>query len=202
MQDVSRAPRVRTVALALALTGSGCAEQSPLQDIAERAAAIENAPPASRCDATYRFLAHDDGAPHRIAAESQGYHEFFFDVPWQGAVQAISLRPIVDNTKVVHHFTLYDDQSAHLAHWAPGATTRGLPDDVGIYLPAKGRFKLEIHYDNRARDAQPEHDQSGFELCVTRTPRPHTAGMFPFTASANAPSGRVTENVSTCTVSA
>jgi hypothetical protein len=117
-------------------------------------------------------------------------------------VQAVALRPVVGNTKVVHHFTLYDDKSAHLAHWAPGGTETTLPSDVGIYLPAQGKFKLEIHYYNRTRDARPEDDQSGFEVCITRKPRAHTAGMFPFTARADAPAGKVTQNVSTCEVKA
>ena len=204
MKDLPRALGTRAVGLLTLALGaaSGCADVGAAQDIAARGAAIETASSGPGCDATYRFLANDLGAPHSVAAQYEGYREFLFEVPWQAEVQAIALRPIVDNTKVVHHFTLYDDKSAHLAHWAPGAVATVLPEDVGIYLPAKGRFKLEIHYYNHARDAQPQDDQSGFEVCITRTKRRHTAGMFPFTATANAPAGRVTENVSTCRVSA
>ena len=204
MQNVSRAsqPYALSLLLLALCASSGCAEQSPRDDAADRDTVRQLASSPPKCDATFRFLANDQGAPHRVGAQHEGYREFLFDVPWQGAVQAIALRPIVDNTKVVHHFTLYDEASAHLAHWAPGATARVLPDDLALYLPAKGKLKLEIHYYNRAQDAQPEDDRSGFEVCVTRTPRAHTAGMFPFTGTANAPAGRVTENVSTCTVNA
>lgn len=154
------------------------------------------------CDEKYKFVANDDGAPIQIPARYEGYRDFFIEVPWAGrSVQMVALRPLVDNKKIVHHFVMEDDRSAHLAHWSPGSVPNHLPEDVGMYLPAKGKFKLQIHYYNRAGTA-PEADQSGFELCVTRTPRRHTGGMFPFIGDANAPAGRVTTNTSTCTVSA
>lgn len=43
-------------------------------------------------------------------------------------------------------------------------------------------------------------DQSGVELCVTRTLRPNTATTFPFSATADAPANRMTVNESVCTV--
>ncbi|MET0344272.1 MAG: hypothetical protein ABW252_24870 [Polyangiales bacterium] len=208
MQAQSKTPPARAYAL-LALsalsTSLGC-DPSASTDALESAPALRDevarsALPAD-CEQRLSFRAGStNDAPYQVASGYEGYQTFDFDIPWRGeSVQAVAIVPRVDNTKVVHHFTLSDGTGAHLAHWAPGSEPERVPDDVGRFIPSVGKLKLEIHYYNKNPGAAPEPDRTGFEVCITRTPRKHLAGMYPFAANPVAPAGQVSHSTATCTV--
>ncbi|MFT3926889.1 MAG: hypothetical protein QM778_30365 [Myxococcales bacterium] len=136
------------------------------------------------CDERYTVLAHDPNdpsQPFRIGAGEEIRYQLPIETPpWHDDdVQGITFLPINDNTKVLHHWVLYegidiDHRGAFIWAWAPG--NEGgfkLPDDVGLYLP-QGPLHLELHYYN-VGGSEVEFDRSGFEVCATRTPRKHIA---------------------------
>jgi mono/diheme cytochrome c family protein len=154
------------------------------------------------CEERHKFLANDNGKPHSVPANYEGYVDFTFTVPWKDQVQAVAFRPTIDNKKVLHHWILYQGQNSFLNGWSPGKPEKTLPLDVGVHMPANGTLKMTTHYNNKSAGAKAELDSSGVEVCVTRKPRKNTAFTFPFTASATAPAGRRVDNVNTCTVKA
>lgn len=120
------------------------------------------------------------------------YHCFNYTPPWGSKpVQMVSFRPIIDNSKVLHHWLLYNSaaavtdgahsdcigahpNAALTAGWAPGGEAYETPADVGVELETGG-FTLETHYNNT--QGVPEPDASGVEICVTDKPRPNVAAM-------------------------
>jgi mono/diheme cytochrome c family protein len=152
------------------------------------------------CEEKHKFLANDNGQPHSVPANYEGYVDFTFQVPWKESVQAVAFRPTIDNKKVLHHWILYQGANAFLNGWSPGKPEKTLPTDVGVHMPASGTLKMTVHYNNKSAGAKTEKDNSGVEVCVTRTKRKNTAFTYPFTASATAPAGRMVSNVNTCTV--
>lgn len=158
------------------------------------------------CEHFYTLRANDNGKPHTVAAKSETHPQFVFDAPWgDDKVQALAIRPLTDNKKVIHHWILYENSGViggqFLTSWAPGKEgMRKFPEDIGVYMPSGSKaLRLDVHYYNLG-GTQSEKDQSGVELCVTRTFRKHTATTYAFSASATAPPGEKT-NTSTCTVS-
>jgi len=146
-----------------------------------------------------------------VGAGSEEHPQFVFDAPWGDAdVQMLAYRPITDNPRVLHHWILYENSTGgifggagggkFLVGWAPGSQgSTGMPDDVGMYMPGgPGALRLDVHYYNLG-NTQPESDASGFELCVTRTPRPYTATVAGLTGNATARVGR-SDNATSCTV--
>jgi mono/diheme cytochrome c family protein len=158
--------------------------------------------PPPDCDQKFKLLANDDGKPHTVPANFEGYHQFYFDLPWgSGEVQAVLFDPVVDNSRVLHHYILYQGESSYLSGWSPGKEAKVLPKDIGVYMPTEGQLKLEIHYYNTGNQ-KAELDQSGVEICVTKTPRKNVATTFPFSASATAPAGKRHTSEYLCTVDA
>jgi mono/diheme cytochrome c family protein len=156
------------------------------------------------CEEHYEFRANDNGNPHRVRANSETHPDFLFDVPWgnQGTVQALAMRPITDNKRVLHHWILYAGTSTFLTGWSPGSEAEIAPEGIGVYMPSSGQLRLDLHYYNIGNN-QDEYDNSGVEICITRNNlRPNTAGIFPFIASASAPANRTVTNEYTCTVNA
>lgn len=148
--------------------------------------------PENDCEFHELRASEDRGArPYRVAADAGNlYHCFVFDLQLTQPTQGLAFYPIIDNTKILHHFLLYQrdalDTSAPevdceqattadavvVAGWAPGAGDWVLPDNVGISL-GTGRFMLEVHYSNNTGEDQ--SDQSGVKICATRNIRPNTA---------------------------
>lgn len=140
-------------------------------------------PPAG-CDQVYELRAGDNGQKAVIKAGTETHPQFYIDAPWgDEKVQAIAFRPITDNTKVLHHWIVYENSGvgAFITGWAPGqddTRLKPLPDNIGIYLPTgKRALRLDMHYFN-LQGTQDEQDASGVEVCVTKTPRPVTATTF------------------------
>lgn len=142
----------------------------------------------------YELRAHapgDVGAGYPVGAGTKdSYVNFTFNAPWSPGSLAVSFRAKIDNTQVIHHWLLYQQQGSvqeggvesssgtHgdaelLAGWAPGASDNVLPPDVGMRL-ATG-FTLELHYNNAT--ATNHVDRSGVEVCVTTAGRTHEAGL-------------------------
>jgi hypothetical protein len=155
------------------------------------------------CEQKFEFRANGGGsAPFQVRAGGQFYQDFMFNAPWSGDVQAVSMKPLVDNKKVLHHYILYQGSGAFLVGWSPGKNETILPPDVGVFMPGSGQLKMTVHYYNANAGAKMEQDRSGVEICITKKKRPKTAVVMPFAANpvvpANTPSAEAT---STCTVS-
>jgi hypothetical protein len=146
-----------------------------------------------------------------VPAGSEEHPQFIFDAPWgNDDVQVLAHRPITDNSRILHHWILYENSTGglfggglggkFLVGWAPGSQgNTGMPDDVGMYMPGGAdTLRLDVHYYNLG-STQAESDASGVELCITRTPRPFTATVSGLTGNANARVGR-SDNATSCTV--
>jgi hypothetical protein len=144
------------------------------------------------CTPNHEFRASGATATDSFAVPLAGdtYRCFTFPVPFEGAEQAIAWSPLIDDTRVVHHFILYghtsttrpagcgDPGRVFLMGWAPGGRNGIMPPDVGLELPNPGSWlTLEIHYNNAAgfTDAR---DRSGVAMCTTTSPRPKEAGVI------------------------
>jgi hypothetical protein len=143
----------------------------------------------------YQFLArgNDLKSPFAVGVASDKYYDVRFAAPWEGTVYAKVIRPIINNSKVIHHWLLYQDGSTGaptgavagsgvhanaqiLAGWAPGAEPTDLTKqnvDVGIELPATS-YTVEFHYNSTDSSAT---DASGVEICVVKTKPANVAGM-------------------------
>ena len=135
----------------------------------------------------YRFLAHEDSdlkTPFKVGVAKDAYFNFVFAPPWKGTAYGVVIRPIIDNTKVIHHWLLYQDTSAGTAGgakkgdgthpggqllygWAPGGEEMDFREtgvDVGLELP-ETTYTVEFHYNSQDASAA---DASGVEVCVAR----------------------------------
>ncbi|MBM4364389.1 MAG: hypothetical protein FJ104_17055, partial [Deltaproteobacteria bacterium] len=139
-----------------------------------------------------RARADASGAPYIVPANAfELYQMFEFEIPLGGTAQALSFEPLIDNTKVIHHWLLYQSNgvvvngrnytalgvhgdSFLVAGWAPGTGPWYLPKHVGVDLGA-GKFILEVHYNNPG--GGPEPDSSGVRVCKTNNLRPQTASV-------------------------
>jgi hypothetical protein len=151
-----------------------------------------SAQPALPCTPKYEFRASGAAAsdPFVVPQVTDTYRCFAFQVPFAAGEQAIAWAPIIDDSRVVHHWILYahrntvrpvgcgDTGRVFLMGWAPGGQNGIMPPDVGLELPDPGTWlSLEVHYNNGARFAD-ARDRSGVSICTTDTPRPKEAGVI------------------------
>jgi Copper type II ascorbate-dependent monooxygenase, C-terminal domain/Copper type II ascorbate-dependent monooxygenase, N-terminal domain len=170
------------------------------------------------CTPNHAFTAHATGSstaryPVPVPT-SDSYVCFNFRSPFVAGEQAIAFAPVIDDTRVVHHFILYGTNAnltdgsittncagatgndTHVIGWAPGGQNIVLDPDVGLVLDYTS-FQLQIHYNNAL---YPDGaDASGVAICTTTTPRTHAAGIVTlgkslFTIPANANDYPVTGN--------
>ena len=151
------------------------------------------------CTPTHSFLAHDatdSSAPFDVPVSADNLYECFtFRSPFGADEQATAWAPVVDDTRVLHHWILYRTQTEQvdggvgrcnmpldatfLMGWAPGGGVEVMPDDVGVELrtAADEWLILQVHYWNVPgyTDAR---DRSGVSICTTDTPRENTAGVL------------------------
>lgn len=175
-------------------------------------------PPPTDCT-NYELRARADGTndPYHVLTKTEEYHCFNITVPWTEPVQGFQFEPIIDNSKVLHHWLLYSlDSPAQdgtsfeclgthpnaqlVAGWAPGAEGFTPPTNVGFELPPPGStMLLEIHYFNQ--DSSPtEFDQSGARLCASAEFRENTATVsWLGTEAIILPPQAQTDVVSNCT---
>lgn len=132
------------------------------------------------------------GAKFDVPQSPDLYQCFDYVPPWgDKKVQVVSAQPIIDNSRVLHHWILYNrtaevrdgataacaglhPDAAFITGWAPGSKGLDLPHDVGLRTEAGG-FTLELHYNNGVGAGQ--LDASGVELCVTEQFRPKEAAV-------------------------
>lgn len=164
-----------------------------------------------------------DASQIGVGGSPDYYQCFYFKAPWAEGDQSIGYKPVIDNTKVLHHWLLYasdqapaaltdggmqghcqaqgDPNRVLLAGWAPGTPGINLPSGVGQELPAgaRGYVTLEVHYYNTA-PGQPAMDRSGVELCLANKPQPHVATQHWLgTEKITVPAGGTTSTGDTCT---
>jgi hypothetical protein len=178
------------------------------------AAPTENPAPATEvkwpddCDAHYQMLSYSGspGTKYTIQPGQEIHPQVMIAIPWKGEVQAVAFRPIVDNSKVLHHWILNGADGTFITGWAPGGqgNKTPLPADVGMYMPSSGQLRLDMHYNNLTGTAA-EQDASGVEVCVISDKakfRKNTATVVGIIGNANAPAHQHVDNATTCTVTA
>jgi cytochrome c551/c552 len=132
------------------------------------------------------------GDKYSVPTTPDLYQCFNWAAPWGNKkVQVVSASPIIDNSKVLHHWILYNGAeavtdgtngscvgahptSAFITGWAPGGEPMELPPDVGLRTEGGG-FTLELHYNNK--DGAGQLDASGARVCVTEKMRPNEAAV-------------------------
>lgn len=153
--------------------------------------------PEEQCDHVFDVTAYGAGdvdGKFEVPLETDAYLCFTYRVPWNQPVHALSLRPIVDDARVLHHYLLYSggeerfvgqvkgcngrhEGAALLAGWAPGGVDAVLPEGVGQEMPGPGELvTLEIHYHNKAGYAD-ALDRSGVRICASEELREQTAAV-------------------------
>lgn len=183
---------------------AGACEGIPAENTAPKTEEVQW--PAD-CEERFEIRAHGpDGGPYTIPPETEQNIDITVPVPWKAeqgeAIQALAIRPIKGNKRVVHHWILYGSAGMDfITSWSPGKPFETFPPDVGVHMPTSGNFRLNMHYYNLG-NAQSELDQSGLEVCITRHPRQNTATTYMFTGSATVPAKTKVDNVSTCNVTA
>jgi hypothetical protein len=173
-------------------SGAACTTDAGVSPSAD---AAPSGPAALPCTPNHEFRASGaPGAPYAVPLVDNTYRCFHFQVPFAAGEQAMAWAPILDDTRVLHHWILYattatspppagacsDPGRTFLMGWAPGGGNYVMPPDVGLELPAPGTYlSLEVHYNNKARltDAR---DRSGVAVCTTKTARPKVAGVMTF----------------------
>jgi len=153
------------------------------------------------CEPTHTFQAFgDEGADSAYALNPEHSNLiqcFVFDSPFTEDGQALAFAPMVDDSRVLHHWIIFgtasdeltagtsfdctDDMpgdASFIAGWAPGGGNNVLPDDIGFAVPGPGsKVLLQVHYWNVAGHAD-VLDQSGVAICASDEPvREHTAGV-------------------------
>jgi hypothetical protein len=160
------------------------------------------------CDAHYQLLSYSGtpGTKYTVPAGQEIHPQVMLTIPWKGEVQAVAFKPIVDNSKVLHHWILNGADGTFITGWAPGGegNKKPLPADVGMYMPSSGQLRLDMHYNNLTGSAS-EQDASGVEVCVISDKtkfRKNTATVVGIIGNANAPAHQHVDNATTCTVTA
>ncbi|MET0284946.1 MAG: hypothetical protein ABW352_10760, partial [Polyangiales bacterium] len=126
---------------------------------------------------------------YKPGAAKDAYTAFTWAAPWKQTSYAVLFRPVLDNTRVVHHWLLFEDDAPGgtpgpgyveagihpnallIAAWVPGQDPIDLRvpgHDVGLELRADTTYTLEVHYNSDDANAE---DASGVEVCtVNRKP--------------------------------
>jgi hypothetical protein len=161
------------------------------------------------CENYYEMRAHGvtgehDTTPFTVRGtalnEGNQYHCFYYKPPYDAEDMGLWFAPIIDNSKVIHHWLLYGTDLATqpsgstapcnaaewgsylIAGWAPGTPATNYPKEVGMQLPTSGLI-LEVHYFNQS--GQEEPDNSGVRFCTAKKgTRAHTAAVH-FTGGEN-----------------
>lgn len=145
----------------------------------------------------YTFPVHANSVPGDTTpfpVSGQFYSAFYYDMPWDGDVQAISFNTKFDSRPdIIHHWLVYLDENDNqpdgtvvargsgthpssptlIAGWAPGADNNDLPPDVGVSLTSPNRkLLIEVHWFN---GGAPHNSTFGIEICTAATPRPNSA---------------------------
>jgi hypothetical protein len=126
----------------------------------------------------------------RFAEDGNDYRCFELEVGNETRTWVEGFEPLVDNDGIVHHIVLWslpDDAVTPVsddgmpgfacdgfgeggwdffAGWAPGGQPVRLPAGVGMPIPARARFVLQMHYFDAWPGADQEWDQSGYAMLL------------------------------------
>lgn len=122
--------------------------------------------------------------------------------------QAVAMRAVIEapeDKELVHHFVVSgvepwnqtvagarpdtgllgdhkpcdNPNGSTMGIWAPGGQNPlTYPEDVGVKLPPQGSYiELQIHFNNPKLRAG-VRSKAKYEICVSNTPKPNTAGVF------------------------
>jgi len=146
----------------------------------------------------FRFLAHDPSSKdvkYNVGLAPDTYVNMTFVPPWPETRYAVSVKPVIDNAKVLHHWLLFRNATpgpdglvapalgAHpdgelITAWAPGGDGLDLSalPDVGYEMPGgQGTsYTMEFHYNSGDLDAK---DASGLEVCMFKKKPANTASV-------------------------
>jgi cytochrome c5 len=160
-----------------------------------------SAPEGADCELSFELRAHDGaGGKFPIPAEDDHYECFYFNAADSGidaTTLATSLSPLLDDTRVLHHWLLFAAENeaeapsgSHakcsgihpgaflMASWLPGTPALVLPNDVGMEFPKSktAQLILENHYNNQPR-FKAASDNSGVKVCATRQKKAQHAAI-------------------------
>jgi len=148
--------------------------------------------PAIKC---YEFRAYANGdkaKPYSVGTKPDFYVAFNINPTFTGTQYIKSIRALVDNKDVIHHWLFFKQAAkgsegitenalgAHpdgelIAGWAPGGDDLYYDPDVGTEITGSTTYQLEAHYNNKTGSAAP--DKSGVEICVTPTKPKYVANV-------------------------
>lgn len=128
--------------------------------------------------------------------ESDQYVCYGVDVTPEQARHIFAMRPVVDNTSILHHVLLFESPRAVsgtptpcssggsidwriVYGWAPGGTSIVLPPEAGMPLNGTTHYVVQLHYNN-VQALEGQQDGSGFDLCSTTQLRPNDADVIAF----------------------
>jgi cytochrome c551/c552 len=151
----------------------------------------------SDCDVSFELRATDgNGGKFQIPLEDDHYECFYFKSNSDANTLATSLSPLLDDTRVLHHWLLFaapnENESPSGTHrhcdgihpgaylmaaWLPGTPALVLPPDVGMEMPGgqSPQLILENHYSNIPR--YQGSDNSGVKVCATKKPKAQHAAI-------------------------
>jgi hypothetical protein len=161
----------------------------------------------------YRITAHAAGdatGPYAVPARAAAHWvNVTVRLPIEGKQIIRSIRPLTDNGRVLHHWTLWREhadtpdgvalgklahpQSAVLYAFGPETQPVYLNPELGIHADGGSAYTLEIRYNNSAD--VPASDASGVELCITPRPVLYRVGFAHLGA---VPDSRVDEVSAVC----
>ena len=150
------------------------------------------------CDVSFELRAYEGkGDKFPVPMEDDHYECFYFKAEVGADTLATALSPLLDDTRVLHHWLLFaadnEDEAPSGTHrrcngihpgaylmaaWLPGTPALVLPKDVGMEMPSgpTAQFILENHYNNTAR-YQGATDNSGVKVCATNKPKSQHAAI-------------------------
>jgi hypothetical protein len=153
---------------------------------------------ADDCEVGFELRAYNGtGEKFPIPPEDDHYECFYFKAEVDAETLATSMTPLLDDTRVLHHWLLFaadnEDEAPSGTHarcdgihpgaylmaaWLPGTPALVMPKDVGMEMPSgpKAQFILENHYNNTAR-YQGASDNSGVRVCATNKPKSQHAAI-------------------------
>jgi hypothetical protein len=181
-EKCAEVPSEADASVAPSAGGSGGASTKP----------IKYDDPMVKC---YEFRAYTKGdktKPYTVGTTPDFYVAFNINPTFTGTQYIKSIRALVDNKDVIHHWLFFKQMSkgsegvtenaigAHpdgelLAGWAPGGDDLYYDPDVGTEITGATTYQLEAHYNNKT--GTPAPDKSGVEICITPTKPKYVANV-------------------------
>jgi hypothetical protein len=131
------------------------------------------------------------------AGSTDVYVCYGFDVTSAQKKHVIGFGPKIDNTKIVHHVSLFQADEAYSTTpqecdlmdaatwraqggWAPGGDPLEPPPEAGFPQQGTTHYVLQIHYNDSSGKNAGQVDGTGYDLCTTTQLRPNDADVMAF----------------------